>query len=150
MRGAERQLDVARDHRPVAVATELVEAWFTRHAVDDVGLQFDGDVTRRARQCRSGGEPNLEDEKRSGGIRIEPGRGGRDCVNIVGGAGRDAECDDNGKCLQAVTEKCAGIFSAAQPRRQQVGRERGPRGADVARVETSEEPVEGLSGFVIR
>jgi acylphosphatase len=28
--------------------------------------------------------------------------------------------------------------------------ERGPRGADVARVEKSEEPVEGLSGFVIR
>ena len=28
--------------------------------------------------------------------------------------------------------------------------ERGPRGADVARVETSEERVEGLSGFVIR
>jgi acylphosphatase len=28
--------------------------------------------------------------------------------------------------------------------------ERGPRGADVARVETSEEPVEGLSGFAVR
>ena len=28
--------------------------------------------------------------------------------------------------------------------------ERGPRGADVARVETSEERVEGLSGFAIR
>jgi acylphosphatase len=28
--------------------------------------------------------------------------------------------------------------------------ERGPRGADVASVETSEEPTEGLSGFVIR
>jgi acylphosphatase len=28
--------------------------------------------------------------------------------------------------------------------------ERGPRGADVARMETSEERVEGLSGFVIR
>jgi acylphosphatase len=28
--------------------------------------------------------------------------------------------------------------------------ERGPRGADVARVETSVERVEGLSGFVIR
>ena len=28
--------------------------------------------------------------------------------------------------------------------------ERGPRGADVARVEVTEEPVEGLSGFEIR
>jgi acylphosphatase len=28
--------------------------------------------------------------------------------------------------------------------------ERGPRGADVVRVETSEEPVEGLSGFEVR
>jgi acylphosphatase len=28
--------------------------------------------------------------------------------------------------------------------------ERGPRGADVARVDVSEEPVEGLSGFDIR
>jgi acylphosphatase len=28
--------------------------------------------------------------------------------------------------------------------------ERGPRGADVARLEVSEEPVEGLSGFEIR
>lgn len=28
--------------------------------------------------------------------------------------------------------------------------ERGPRGADVARADTSEEPIEGLSGFVIR
>jgi acylphosphatase len=28
--------------------------------------------------------------------------------------------------------------------------ERGPRGADVARVEVTEEPVEGLSGFDIR
>jgi acylphosphatase len=28
--------------------------------------------------------------------------------------------------------------------------ERGPRGADVARVEASEEPVEGLKGFEIR
>jgi acylphosphatase len=28
--------------------------------------------------------------------------------------------------------------------------EHGPRGADVARVEVSEEPVEGLSGFEIR
>jgi acylphosphatase len=28
--------------------------------------------------------------------------------------------------------------------------EQGPRGADVARVEVSEEPVEGLSGFEVR
>jgi acylphosphatase len=28
--------------------------------------------------------------------------------------------------------------------------ERGPRGADVARVDVSEEPLEGLSGFEIR
>jgi acylphosphatase len=28
--------------------------------------------------------------------------------------------------------------------------ERGPRGADVDRVETSDEPVEGLSGFAVR
>jgi acylphosphatase len=28
--------------------------------------------------------------------------------------------------------------------------ERGPRGADVARVEASEEPAEGLSGFEVR
>jgi acylphosphatase len=28
--------------------------------------------------------------------------------------------------------------------------ERGPRGADVTTVETSEEPVEGLSGFEVR
>ena len=40
MRGAEREFDVACDHRPVAVAAKLVEAWLTRHAVD-VGLQFD-------------------------------------------------------------------------------------------------------------
>ena len=28
--------------------------------------------------------------------------------------------------------------------------ERGPRGADVERVETSEEPAEGVAGFVVR
>ena len=117
MRGAERQFDVARDHRPVAVATEPVQAWLPRHAVD-VGLQFDRYVTGRIRQCRACGKADFKDEKWGGGIRVEPGRRRRDRVDIVGGAGRDAECDDNGECLQAVTEKCAGIFSrraAASP-----------------------------------
>ncbi len=64
------------------------------------------------------GERTLKDQKRGGGIRVEPGRRGGYGVDIVGGAGRDAESDDNGKCLQAVTEKSAGVFSAAQPPRQ--------------------------------
>src|SRR5215204_3985901 len=79
MRGAERQFDVARDHRPVAIATEPVEAWLTRYAVD-VGLQFDRYVTDRIRQRGSGGEANLKDEKWGGGIRVEPGRRGGDRV----------------------------------------------------------------------
>ena len=115
--GAEGEFDVACDHRPVAVLAKLVEAWLARHAVD-VGLQFDRYVAGRIRQCRSGGEADLEDEKRIGRIWIEPGRRRRDGVNIVGRAGRHAERDDNAKCLQAVTEKCAGVFCAAQAHRQ--------------------------------
>jgi hypothetical protein len=74
MRGAEGEFDVARNDRPVAVAAELIEPWFARHAVD-VGLQFDRDVADGSWRCRSRRQANLEFENRIGSVRIEPWRG---------------------------------------------------------------------------
>lgn len=128
--GAKGELDVACDHRPVAVAAELAEPRLARHAVL-IGVQLDRDVLRSRRQGYACGKANFELENRIGGIRVEPGRRGGERIPVICRAGSGAQHYDDAERLETVGGQPAGLLRAtpshAEPGAKHQARDRAGR-----------------------